>query len=445
MPVLGPSTATSDFGQNGVLASLLHEEAFRPSAPRTMAETGLSQVFIEGLICKYLLSKGSDTGRGLATNLTLPFGMIEPVFTSMRQRQLVVHAGSAPLSDYRYTLTDEGRARARDESKACAYTGPAPVPVNEYILSVEAQAISTESPRREDLERACKDISVEPEMLEQLGPAINSAKGLFLYGAPGNGKTTLAKRITACFGQSIWIPQTIEVDGLHIKLFDPTYHELEEVAASGIMKNDDVDRRWVRIRRPTVVVGGELTLDSLEVRHDPISNVSEAPLQMKSNCGCLLIDDFGRQRVSPLDLLNRWIVPLESQVDYLALANGKKIQLPFEQLLILSTNLEPKALVDEAFLRRIPYKIEVGDPNPQEFHKMFQVAARAMGCHYDKDVVDYLIDKHYKLKKRPLRRCHPRDLMLQIRNFCKYRGQPLEMRQEFFDRAVQTYFTVTGE
>ena len=443
MPALG--TATVDATQNGLLASLLHEEAFRPSAPRTLAETGLSQVFIEGLICKYLLARGAETGRGMANSLALPFGLLEPVYTSMRQRQMVVHAGSAPLSDYRYTLTDEGRSRARDEVKSCAYTGPAPVPVNEYILSVEAQAISTESPRRDDLERACKDISVEPEMYEQLGPAINSAKGLFLYGAPGNGKTTLAKRITACFGQSIWIPQTIEVDGLHIKLFDPTYHELEEIAVSGIMKNDDVDRRWVRIRRPTVVVGGELTLDSLEVRHDPVSNVSEAPLQMKSNCGCLLIDDFGRQRVAPADLLNRWIVPLESQVDFLALSNGKKIQMPFEQLLILSTNLEPKQLVDEAFLRRIPYKIEVGDPNAQEFHKMFQVAARSMGCHYDKDAVDYLVDKHYKVKKRALRRCHPRDLMLQIRNFCKYRGQPLEMRPEYFDRAVQTYFTVTGE
>ena len=197
------------------------------------------------------------------------------------------------------------------------------------------------------------------------------------------------------------------------------------------------DRRWVKIRRPTVVVGGEMTMDSLEIRHDPRSNVSEAPLQLKSNCGCLLIDDFGRQRIEPAELLNRWIVPLESRHDFLTLATGKKIQVPFEQLIIFSTNLEPEDLVDEAFLRRIPYKIKIGDPDEDEFHRLFQLYARPFGCEYRQEVVDYLMEKHYRPAGRPMRRCHPRDLLSQVQNYCRYNDLPMEMRPEYFDRDRQ--------
>lgn len=198
----------------------------------------------------------------------------------------------------------------------------------------------------------------------------------------------------------------------------------------------------MKIRRPTVVVGGELTMDGLEIRHDPRANVSEAPLQLKSNCGCLLIDDFGRQRIEPAELLNRWIIPLENRHDYLTLCTGKKFQVPFEQLIIFSTNLEPSDLVDEAFLRRIPYKIEIGNPDDAEFHDLFQLYAKSFGCEYRPDAVDYLLETHYRQVQRPKRRCHPRDLLGQIRNYCAYNDLPMEMRNEYFDRVVNSYFTV---
>ena len=203
-----------------------------------------------------------------------------------------------------------------------------------------------------------------------------------------------------------------------------------------------IDKRWVRIRRPTIVVGGELTMDALEVLPSSGNNVSEAPLQMKSNGGCLLIDDFGRQRASPVELLNRWIVPLESRHDFLTLATGKKIQVPFEQLIIFSTNLEPRHLVDEAFLRRIPYKIEVSDPLEDEFYRLFELHAKRLGMDYRVDVVTYLLDTHYRAKNRAMRRCHPRDLLLQIKNFCRYRRLPIEMREEYMDHVVKTYFAM---
>ena len=260
---------------------------------------------------------------------------------------------------------------------------------------------------------------------------------MFLYGAPGNGKSTLARRITSCFGQEIWVPHAI-IDGRQIiTLFDPAYHRQVEQPAN----NASYDSRWVRVRRPTVVVGGELTLDNLEIRHDPVSNVSEAPLQMKSNCGCLLIDDFGRQRISPEELLNRWIVPLENKHDFLTLPTGKKIQVPFEQLIIFSTNLEPSDLVDEAFLRRIPYRIELRDPTEQEFSWLFQIAAESTGCFFDSEAVEYLLREHYHKQGRPLRRCHARDLLLQVRNYCTYNDLPFEMQPDHFDRVAKRFFT----
>jgi predicted ATPase with chaperone activity len=316
------------------------------------------------------------------------------------------------------------------------------VPLGDYVLSVEAQTIRAEAPKREQLAKAFSDISVDPALFEALGPAVNSGAGLFLYGAPGNGKSTLAKRITMCFGQHVWIPQTLVEDGQLVKLFDAAYHEALPEAEDQILQAADHDRRWVRVRRPTVVVGGELTMDGLEIRHDPHSNISEAPLQMKSNCGCLLIDDFGRQRIEPAELLNRWIIPLENRQDFLTLSTGKKIQVPFEQLIIFSTNLEPADLVDEAFLRRIPYKIEIGDASEDEFHRLFELYAEQFGCDYRRDVVDDLLTRHYRPVGRPLRRCHPRDLLSQIRNFCVYNEREVEMRPDYFDRVVKSYFTV---
>jgi predicted ATPase with chaperone activity len=434
-----PSTATDV--RESLLASILSEETFHPAEPRSLEEAGLPASLIESLVCKYLTIVGTTSGRAMSDYLCLPFGALEGVFHDLRTRQLIVHTGSAALGDYSYALTEQGRARAQVYLEACAYVGPAPVPVADYVLSAEAQTIRAEAPKREQLTKAFSDICVDSELFECLGPAINSGAGLFLYGNPGNGKSTLAKRITMCFGQQVWIPRTLIEDGQLIKLFDAAYHEPIETHTDSILRSASHDRRWVKIRRPTVVVGGELTMDCLEIRHDPRANVSEAPLQMKSNCGCLLIDDFGRQRIEPAELLNRWIVPLENRQDFLTLSTGKKFQVPFEQLIIFSTNLEPSDLVDEAFLRRIPYKIEIDNPDEAEFHQLFELYCRTYGCQFQPEVVDYLVQTHYR-GKRPMRRCHPRDLLAQVRNYCAYNDLPLEMKPEYFDRVVESYFTV---
>ncbi|MCC6493797.1 MAG: AAA family ATPase [Pirellulales bacterium] len=438
------TSAVLEVGEGDLLETLLGGEAFLPPEPQTLEETGLSPVLIESLVLKFLLQVGSASGRDIAGRLCLAFRILEELLLALRNRQLLVHKGHSQLSDYFYALTELGAERAQLSSKACAYVGPAPASLDDYITSVEAQSIRGEAVRRRQLEEAFADVSVDPETLELLGPAVNSGAGLFLYGSPGNGKTTLAKRITRCFGQHIWIPRTLIEDGQFIKLYDAAFHEAVRTSESAILKSTAHDPRWIKIRRPTVVVGGELTMDNLEIRHDPLTNVSEAPLQMKSNGGCLLIDDFGRQRVEPSELLNRWIVPLECRHDFLSLATGKKIQVPFEQLIIFSTNLEPKDLVDEAFLRRIPYKIEVGDPSIEEFRRLFQASCLAVGCPYQPQAVDYLIQTHYRPYGRPLRRCHARDLLAQTANYCVFNGAPMQLSPQLLDRVVKSYFTALG-
>jgi len=433
---------SESIGTDSLLAAVLSDEGFFPPEPRSLEDTGLAVSLVESLVIKHLAVTGTASGRTIAEAVCLPFGILEPLFQGLRSRQIMVHTGSAPLNDYYYNLTEQGRDRAQASRQACAYTGAAPVPLSEYILSVEAQTIRAEAPKRARLEKAFADISINPNLFDSLGPAVNSGAGLFLYGAPGNGKSTLARRITVCFGQQIWLPQTLIEDGQIIKLYDAVYHDAVENRPSSIVKTASYDRRWIKVRRPTVVVGGELTMDALEIRHDAVSNTSEAPLQMKSNCGCLLIDDFGRQRIEPAELLNRWIIPLECGQDFLTLATGKKIKVPFEQLIIFSTNLEPKDLVDEAFLRRIPYKIQINDPDEEEFQYLFEIYAIAAGCEYRRDVVEQLLQTHYRAHNLPLRRCHPRDLLNQVRNYCVYNGLPLEMRREYFDRVVKSYFTV---
>lgn len=425
---------------NTTIATLLSGEKFWPSEPRNVHETGLSQPFIESLVLKTMLSHGKTSGRQLAKRIALPFAVVETVLTRMRSQRMLGHAGSAPLNDYFYTLTEDGKREAQIAIEVCSYAGPAPVPLLDYVISVEAQAISDEAIRRDQLESAFAGISVEPELMDVLGPAVNSASGMFLYGAPGNGKSTLAKCITSCFGQEIWMPYAIIEDDCIVKLFDPAYHTEVDESECPDLKATTWDKRWLRVKRPTVVVGGELTLDNLEIRHDSRRNISEAPLQMKSNCGCLLIDDFGRQRISPSELLNRWIVPLENRHDFLTLSTGKKVEVPFEQLILFSTNLDPDDLVDEAFLRRIPYKIEITDPDDEEFEHLFEMQADAMGCDYNSDAVAYLLETHYGPRNQRRRRCHPRDIMNQVSNLCKYFDLPLTMSADNFDRVAGSFF-----
>ncbi|MHC4398150.1 MAG: AAA family ATPase [Planctomycetota bacterium] len=419
------------------------ENTFLPFEPQSFRQAQLTDSEVEALALKFLLARGDASGREIADDVKLPFALVDELLRTLKQDQLVVHKGSAPMNDYQYQLTDMGRERARRYSMHCSYFGAAPVALDDYIASVEAQSLTHLRPTPEALHKAFEDLLLNKRMLHRLGPALNSGRGLFLYGAPGNGKTSIAERVTGAFGQHIWLPRAIGIDGEIIRLFDPVNHEeipLED--CEGLYDARKIDRRWTRIRRPTIVAGGELTMSSLEVTINNTTGVCEAPLQLKSNCGTLVIDDFGRQSMSIDELLNRWIVPLEKRYDFLNLPNGKKISVPFDQLIVFSTNLEPRDLVDEAFLRRIPYKIEVVDPTEEEYRNLFRLLAPKMGFVYDEGPIDYLIETHYKKTDRPLRFCHVRDLLLQIKSSCAYEGRDLELSPEAFDLAVDIYFSV---
>ncbi len=414
-----------------------------PTEPKTLAEAGITEGQLEHLALKCLGACGDMSGHELAEQHAMPFRLMEPILAALKQAQLVGFRGSAPMNDYVYQLTDMGRERAKKLAEYCSYFGAAPVPLEAYVRSVSEQTLTKVHPTKADLERAFADLLVNQNMLRRLGPAVNSGRGLFLFGYPGNGKTSIAERVTKAFGDTVWVPRAIGVDGEIMRVFDPALHEeMPLEMPAGPLHALAIDKRWVRIRRPTIIAGGELTMDSLEVMPGSGNNVSEAPLQVKSNCGTLVIDDFGRQRMTTDELLNRWIVPLEKRYDFLRLVNGKKIQVPFDQLIIFSTNLEPKDLVDDAFLRRIPYKIEVPNPSEEEFRKLFEIMAPIVGVEYHADAVDYVIDNHYKPIERPFRCCQPRDLLLQIRNYCNYLDTTPTMCREYFDYAVENYFAI---
>jgi hypothetical protein len=300
---------------------------------------------------------------------------------------------------------------------------------------------------RERLRAGCADLVVDDRQLEQLGPAVNSGKAVFLYGPPGNGKTRLAEGMGRSVGGDMYVPYAIDVDGHPIVLFDPTNHHSLEAGAepeSAIIRAVQHDRRWVRIRRPMITVGGELTLDMLELTFNPIAKYYEAPLQLKANGGLLLVDDFGRQRIRPQDLLNRWIVPLESRVDYLTLHTGRKFQVPFEPIVVLATNLDPASLADEAFLRRVPYKIPIVDPTIEQFTRIFEFECGRRSLLFAPAAVAYLYEQHYRARGRAMRACHPRDLLDQVTALCRYRGVEPAITPELLDAACASYFVDSG-
>lgn len=429
-----PLGNTSDLDSTG---------AWFPREPESIRSAGLTDSEVENLILKVLNARAEASGRDISEQVKLPFRLVDPLLQQMKQDQLVAHRGAAMMNDYIYQLTGMGRDRAKRLADHCTYMGAAPVTLKSYVESVSKQTLADQHPSEEDLHRAFDDLLIDKRMLVRLGPAINSGRGLFLYGAPGNGKTSIAERVTKAFGEYIWIPRAIGIDGEIMRLYDPSMHEEAPVQDfEGLLDNRKTDHRWIRIKRPTIVVGGELTMDSLEVTLNTATNVSEAPVQLKSNCGTLVIDDFGRQRMTTDELLNRWIVPLEKRYDFLNLSSGKKLQVPFDQLIIFSTNLEPKDLVDDAFLRRIPYKIEVTDPDETAFRELFSIMAPLLEVEFNQEALDYLIETHYKAVGRPMRCCQPRDLLLQIRNYCRYVEIEPVMSPENFDFAVENYFAV---
>ena len=416
---------------------------FLPVEPESFQQAELTDSEVEALALKYLLARGDVTGRDIAGQLRLPFVLIDQMMRDLKNDQLVVHRGAALMNDYQYQLTNLGRERARRHAMHCTYFGSAPVSLEEYIDSVKAQSLTCQRISNDDLHHAFSDLLINKHMFSRLGPAMNSGRGLFLFGAPGNGKTSIAERVTNAFGRYIWIPRAIGIDGEIIRLFDPVSHvERPLDSHDGLYDQRHIDHRWVRVQRPTIIAGGELTMDALEVTINRSTGICEAPLQLKSNCGTLVIDDFGRQRMRIDELLNRWILPLEKRYDFLSLPNGKKIEVPFDQLIVFSTNLEPRDLVDEAFLRRIPYKIEVIDPTEEEFRELFKIMAETLDIEFLSGPLDYLIQEHYKKAGRPFRCCHPRDLLMQVKSFCTYMDVPVELTPEHIDAAVENYFAV---
>jgi hypothetical protein len=418
------------------------ERGFCPKKPTSLEGAGLSRDFVEKLICKFLHVHGIASGRTLAREIGLPFRLIEPLLSTLKTEKMIVYRRTVAAGDYELQLTEAGDDKARRYMRVSTYADSAPVPVEAYVESVAAQSLTLTSIGMEELEAAFAGLSLESEMMARLGPAINAGRGMFLHGAPGNGKTSIAERVARCFGTSIWIPKTLLIDGECVRLFDPVLHEPVADEETCMLGEPLEDARWIRVKRPTVVVGGELTMDQLEMRHDPVSNVCEAPLQMKSNCGVLLVDDFGRQAMPVDQLLNRWIVPLEKRYDFQKLPSGKKIQVPFDQLVIFSTNLAPRDLVDEAFLRRLPYKIEARNPTPEQFCAIAMHVAPSLGVEVTQEQILSMIERYFLATGRAMRCCHPRDLLLQVRSYCRFHRIPLELTEESMGFAVENYFTV---
>lgn len=419
------------------------DQPFIPQEPATLEEAALTETDVEQLIMKFLFARGEASGRDIAEQICLPFGMVDSVLRQMKQEQLVAYKDATQMNDYIYVCTELGRERGRRYTQDCSYFGSAMVSLEDYIHSVKEQSLTFQNPSREDLQSAFSDLLINQQMFNRLGPAVNSGRGMFLFGFPGNGKTSIAERVTEAFGKYVYIPRAIGMHGEIIRMFDPNHHEEVPLETSeSFLQESRVDKRWVRIKRPTIVVGGELTMAQLELQYNPANGTNEAPIQLKSNCGTLVIDDFGRQKMSTDELLNRWIVPLEKRYDFLNMPSGKSVQVPFDQLIIFSTNLEPKDLVDDAFLRRIPYKIEVENPSEEEFIALFKIMCPIMGFQYDEATVRYVIDQHYKPVNRPFRCCQPRDLLLQIKNYCLYQREEMVLSNERFDFAVDNYFAV---
>jgi hypothetical protein len=414
-----------------------------PPVPRTLQETGLGVDQIEQLIVKTLYG-GESTGLTLADRIRLPFTMLEPLVERLRAEQLVEVRGSAGAGSatYRYALTDGGRNRALQYLEMSRYVGPAPVSLAAYVAQMRTLAAARVYIDRDRLRQGFSHLVINDQVLEQLGPAVNAGKAVFLYGPPGNGKTVIAEGLGRALGGDMYMPHAIDVDGHTLTMFDPITHESLEADAdsASIISVVARDRRWVRIRRPVVMVGGELTLDMLDLTFSPLTKFYEAPIQLKANGGVFLVDDFGRQRIRPQELLNRWIVPLESRIDYLTLHTGKKFQVPFDVLIVFATNLDPNSLADEAFLRRIPYKIPITDPNTDEFTRIFELNCRRRNLRFHRVMVAYLQRRHYAPAGRPLRSCHPRDLLDQVTALCRYRGIEPTITRELLDAACQAYF-----
>ncbi len=428
--------------------------AFTPRPISKIEDTGLSVYALSELTLKLFYNSGTLTGFRVSELIALPFlGVMDQVLEYLKREKFleIKTTGGAGFGEgaYLYGITGLGVERAREALARNQYAGPAPVLIDEYVSAIRAQAAQRKMVNLRTVRQALSDLVINERMLGRIGPAVNSGTSLFLYGAPGNGKTSIARAIgNVTLQEDIYVPYAIDVDGQIIKIYDNVNHvvarddDTPNGGGTSMLRNGagKRDPRWIRIQRPFIVVGGELTLAGLDLQFNDISRFYEAPFQMKANGGLFLIDDFGRQQARPRDLLNRWIVPLENRVDFLTLANGRKIEIPFEVLVVFSTNLPPKDLVDEAFLRRIRHKIEIVDPSPDEYREIMRRVCEAKHVAYDDRGLAYLIQEWYIKRNRKLRANHPRDLAEQIIDVASFLSLEPALTKDLIDRGAESYF-----
>src|SRR5258707_8270593 len=422
-----------------------------PPPMRSIEDTGLNLITIADLALKVMYFGGIMTGSRVGEIIKLPYtGVVDQVMEFLKREKFVEVKGQGGLGEaaFQFIISAKGVEKAKEILDRSQYAGPAPVTLDQYIAAMKAQNRSRVTATPDVMKKALGHLVISETMYGKLGPAVNSGKSIFLYGPPGNGKTTLSEAVGhVVLGSDIWIPYAFDVDGQVIRVFETVNHEILEAAESeSAARNTQTgvkrDPRWVKIRRPVIIVGGELTLDGLDLIYDPINKYYEAPYQVKSNGGMFLIDDFGRQQVRPRDLLNRWIVPLEKGIDFLTLATGRKMEMPFNVLIVFSTNLDPADLVDEAFLRRIRHKIEVGDPSPAEFREIFKRACEAKRVPYDEKGLAYLLQEWYLKRDGKLRSVHPRDILDQLLDISRYLKRPPHLAKDLLDGACYAYFVV---
>ena len=418
--------------------------AFEPPPPRNLEETGLNLGFLSDLLMKIMYFEGYISGATLAERVKLPFtGVVDQVLEFLKREQFCeVRSASGGFGEqaYQYAISQKGREKAREALDRSQYAAAAPVPLAVYNQAMLKQSLKNFVVNQRTMKQALADLVINDRTFGQIGPAVNSGRSIFLFGPPGNGKTAIAERIgRMVLGGDILVPYGVEVDSQVIKVFDSVNHQ-RIPEQTGQLKSRQWDARWVRIRRPVITVGGELTLESLDLTFDDVNKFYEAPFQMKANGGMFLIDDFGRQQVRPRDLLNRWILPLEKRIDFLTLRTGRKLEIPFDVLIVFSTNLAPKDLVDEAFLRRIRHKIEIGDPSFDEYREIFKRVCEAKGIPYDERALGYLIQEFYIKRRSKLRAVHPRDLVDQLVDISRYMNVQPRLTKDLIDRACQAYF-----
>ena len=410
---------------------------FAPPMPETVEETGLSFQSLADLTLKTAATETVQTTAAIAERMCLPVTLTETLLQHLYREKLVEIRGNIGLNNNRYAVLDRGWDQLRRIMEISGYVGPTPVSLAAYTAMMRSQAQPEDLVGPDTVAEAFTDLVLPDSLLQTLGFAINSRRSLFISGIPGTGKTSVAERINNALQTPVWIPYAVAVDEHVINIYDGHNHErsLDEA------QYDSFDRRWLRVARPLIIVGGEMTLESTDLIYNRAARYYEAPFQMKANCGTLVIDDFGRQRVEPEALLNRWIVPLERKVDFLTLHTGKKISVPFEELVVFSTNLEPSRLVDEAFLRRMGYRVRIEPPSEETYRRIFERYTDNAGVAYEPLVLDYLISK-YPGERRVMKACEPRDLINRFLDICQYKGLPPTLTTELLDLAWSNYFGI---